>query len=99
MGGQEAWDKLSNDEKAKTDIKIIKKVGKQVVDKLPKDEQWKLTSFICTGCCMHKDLNCVKGGDKAMQEMWKNLDRTPPILLANKTMQLFSPIVQEHQTK
>ena len=33
---------------------------------------------------MHKDLNCVKGGDKAMQEMWKNLNKTPPILLANK---------------
>ena len=84
LGGQEAWDKLSDDEKAKTDIEIIKEVGKQVFDKLPEDEQRKLTSFIRTGCCMHKDLNCVKGGDKAMQEMWKNLNKTPPILLANK---------------
>ena len=68
LGGQEAWDILSNDDKAKTDIKIIKEVGKKVFDKLPEDEQQKLTLFIRTGCCMHKDLNCVKGGDKAMQE-------------------------------
>ena len=84
LGGQEAWDKLSDNEKANTDIEIIKEVGKQVFDKLPEDEQRKLTSFIRTGCCMHKDLNCVKGGDKVMQEMWKNLNKTPPILLANK---------------
>ena len=84
LGGQEAWDKLSDDEKANTDIEIIKEVGKQVFEKLPQDEQRKLTSFVRTGCCMHKDLNCVKGGDKAMQEMWKNLNKTPPILLANK---------------
>ena len=84
LGGQEAWDKLSDDEKANTDIEIIKEVGKQVLEKLPEDEQRKLTSFIRTGCCMHKDLNCVKGGDKAMQEMWKTFNKTPPILLANK---------------
>ncbi|KAK0421689.1 hypothetical protein EV421DRAFT_1894230 [Armillaria borealis] len=36
------------------------------------------------GCCMHKDLNTVKGGDKAMSEFWKNSDLTPPVLLANK---------------
>ena len=84
LGGQEAWDRLSEDEKAKTDIEIIKEVGKQVFDKLPEDEQRKLTSFVRTGCCMHKDLNCVKGGDKAMQEMWKIFNKSPPILLANK---------------
>jgi hypothetical protein len=33
---------------------------------------------------MHKDLNCIKGGAKAMAEMWMNLKKTPPKLLANK---------------
>jgi hypothetical protein len=33
---------------------------------------------------MHKDLNAVKGGDKAMQKMWKALNKTPPIILVNK---------------
>jgi len=33
---------------------------------------------------MHKDLNCVKGGAKAMGEMWTKLKKTQSILLANK---------------
>ena len=32
---------------------------------------------------MHKKLNSVKGGDKAMKEEWKTY-RTAPVLLANK---------------
>jgi hypothetical protein len=47
-------------------------------------EQEKLMCFICTGCCMHKNLNCVKGGVKAMAEMWIKLMKTPPIILVNK---------------
>jgi hypothetical protein len=33
---------------------------------------------------MHKDLNCVKGGAKVLAEMWSKLNKTPPIILANK---------------
>ena len=83
-GGQEAWDKLTDDERAAADIEIIREVGKEVFEKLPEDHQRRLTSFVRTGCCMHKDLNCVKGGDKIMQGMWTKEKKTPPILLANK---------------
>jgi hypothetical protein len=83
-GGREAWDKLSEAEKVCADTEIIKALGKLVFDGLPKTEQDQLTLFIRTGCCMHKDLNAVKGGDKAMQKMWKTLNKTPPIILANK---------------
>lgn len=83
-GGQEAWDKLTEDERATADIEIIREVGKQVFEKLPEDHRRCLTSFIRTGCCMHKDLNCVKGGDKAVQGMWEKENKTQPILLANK---------------
>ena len=83
-GGQAAWDALSDDEKAAADIEIVREVGKQVFDALPLAEQEKLTRCIRTGCCMHKDLNCVKGGAKALEEMWTLLNKTPPILLANK---------------
>ncbi|EDR08997.1 uncharacterized protein LACBIDRAFT_296659 [Laccaria bicolor S238N-H82] len=83
-GGQEAWDKLTEDKRATADIEIIREVGKQVFEKLPEDHQRCLTSFIRTGCCMHKDLNCVKWGDKAVQGMWEKENKTPPILLANK---------------
>jgi len=33
---------------------------------------------------MHKDLNCVKGSVKELEAMWVKLNKTPPILLANK---------------
>lgn len=83
-GGQAAWDALSDDARAAADIEIVREVGKQVFDALPAGEQEKLTRFIRTGCCMHKDLNCVKAGAKALEEMWVLLNKTPPILLANK---------------
>jgi len=84
IGGLEAWNALAADEKAAIDVEIVRGVGKQVFDALPEAEQTKLTRFIRTGCCMHKDLNCVKGGAKALEEMWSVLKKTPPMLLANK---------------
>lgn len=83
-GGLEAWNGLTEDKKAAVDVEIIREVGKQVFDTLPEDNKQKLTSFIRTGCCMHKDLNCIKGGDKAMQKMWQRLNKMPPIILMNK---------------
>lgn len=72
------------EEKAGTNNQIICNIGKQVFDALEVTEQSKLTCFIQMGCCMHKDLNCVKCGTKAMMEMWGRLKKTPPIILANK---------------
>ncbi|KAF9552336.1 hypothetical protein CPC08DRAFT_698685 [Agrocybe pediades] len=83
-GGQEAWNNLSEDTRAAADIEIIREVGRQVFKTLPKDHQNKLQSFVRVGCCMHKDLNCFKGGDKSLQGMWGAEQATPPILLANK---------------
>jgi len=83
-GGQEAWDRLSEVEKAATDTLLVRVIGQHLFDDLPKTDQDRLTRFIRTGCCMHKDLNSVKGGDKAMQDMWKEEGLTPPILLTNK---------------
>jgi len=84
IGGQAVWEALSDDKKAAVNISIICEVGQQVFDTLPDNEQVKLTQFIRTGCCMHKDLNCVKGGVKELEAMWVKLNKTPPILLANK---------------
>ena len=83
-GGQAAWDGLSEDEKAGADSQIIREIGKQVFDALPAAEQEEMTRFIRTGCCMHKDLNCVKGGARSMADMWFKFKKTPPKILANK---------------
>jgi hypothetical protein len=83
-GGQDAWNLLTDDQRAEADIEIIREVGRNVFNGLPEDHQRRLTTFVRTGCCMHKDLNCVKGGDRAMQNMWHEKNKTPPIILANK---------------
>jgi len=83
-GGQAAWDALSEDERVGADFQIIQEIGKQVFDALLVAKQKEMTHFIRTGCCMHKDLNCVKGGAKSMADMWLKLGKTPPKILANK---------------
>ncbi|RDB17366.1 hypothetical protein Hypma_001834 [Hypsizygus marmoreus] len=84
LGGYSQWEKLNDDEKAALDVKIVREIGLEVFQCLSKTDQEKLTRFIRTGCCMHKDLNTFKWGDKAMQNFWILLRKTPPILLANK---------------
>lgn len=84
LGGYDAWMSLSDEEKQKADAKIVREVGRQVFEGLPEKDKARFMRFIRTGCCMHKDLNTVKGADKAMQEFWKEEGKTPPILLANK---------------
>jgi len=63
-GGYDAWNKLNEDEKAKADVEIIWEVGRQALAALSEKDQQRLTLFIRTGCCMHKDLNTVKGVTK-----------------------------------
>lgn len=84
LGGYDVWNQLTDDEKARADGVIVREVGRQVLAGLSEKDRQQLTRFIRTGCCMHKDLNTVKGGDKAMQGFWKEAGKTPPILLANK---------------
>lgn len=84
IGGIEAWNKLSEAEQSHLDLEILRSIGRDEIEKLPPTEQRDLQIFIRTGCCMHKDLNTVKGGDKALQESWEKRGKARPILLANK---------------
>ncbi|KAF8160013.1 hypothetical protein B0H34DRAFT_797195 [Crassisporium funariophilum] len=84
MGGYDVWNSTSEDVRARADVDIVREVGRQVLAGMSDKDRERLTLFIRTGCCMHKDLNTVKGGDKAMQAFWKETKKTPPILLANK---------------
>ncbi len=65
-------------------LNLLCELGGQEYEILPEPEKQKFGLFLWGGCCMDKDLNAVKGGDKAMSEFWKNSDLTPPVLLANK---------------
>ncbi|KAA1479912.1 hypothetical protein DENSPDRAFT_789674 [Dentipellis sp. KUC8613] len=59
-------------------------LGKTIFEELPGSERRARMLFIRGGCCMHKDLNAVKGGNEAMQAAWSSLATAAPILLANK---------------
>jgi hypothetical protein len=53
-------------------------------DGLPDDEQRAAEFLVQAGCCMHKDLNSVKGGNTVMMDSWELNGFERPMLLANK---------------
>ncbi|THU81616.1 hypothetical protein K435DRAFT_808933 [Dendrothele bispora CBS 962.96] len=78
VGGHEAWEALSLQEKAERDAALMKEVltdvGQEAYDALPDEER----------CCMHKDQNSFKGGNAEMMAEWARIGVDPPVLLANK---------------
>ncbi len=88
LGGVEIWDKLSLEERLQYDkemmLSLTQELGAQEYGKLTDLEKWKFDLFLWGGCCMHKDLNMVKGRDKGIGEFWKSKGLMLPILLANK---------------
>ena len=70
FGGQLEWSRLSEAEKLKADAEtmsaLVLKLGHDAYIHLPKEEKDQIDLFVCTGCAMHKDLNCFKGGSAAM---------------------------------
>jgi hypothetical protein len=87
-GGLLKWNALSEAEKLQADQETISafvlKLGCEAYSKLPENEKQKADAFIWAGCAMHKDLNCVKGGNAAMSVWWDDNNVPGPILLANK---------------
>jgi len=95
-GGSAKFNALSAEEKAKIGSDMMKdmtqRLGKDAYNKLSDQEKRKLDLFVWAGCCMHKDLNSVKGGNKAMMEFWAQLGVVGPILLANRDN---APVIDE----
>ncbi|RDX45192.1 hypothetical protein OH76DRAFT_1486504 [Lentinus brumalis] len=87
-GGLTAWDLLKPDERVAVYASHFQdaalRLGRELYDALPWEEQAPLAVFLRLGCAMHKDLNAVKGGSTAMMSGWAELGLTPPVLLANK---------------
>ncbi|KDN39968.1 hypothetical protein RSAG8_08417, partial [Rhizoctonia solani AG-8 WAC10335] len=59
-------------------------LGEEAFSQLSGDEKESVMFFAWSGCCMHKELNSVKGGVASMQAEWENTGLKPPIELANK---------------
>jgi len=87
-GGSVKWKALPSEEQMAKREKLrhehIIQLGIEAYEDLPEDEQDDLMQFIWVGCAMHKDMNAMKGGNKAMMAWWEETGNTPPIILANR---------------
>jgi hypothetical protein len=86
-GGIKAWNSLPDDTKDEVNAAIYKKVcirlGVAEFEKLTLQEKQDAELFIWAGCCMHKELNSVKGGNIRMKKIWDVEDRQGPMKLLN----------------
>ncbi|KAF8193696.1 hypothetical protein BJ912DRAFT_1091697 [Pholiota molesta] len=87
-GGLDAFNALPMDDQAvqnkATFSAVCFRIGETAFSSMSEEEQQAADLFIWAGCCMHKELNAVKGGDAAMRKFWISEDLTPPIQLMNK---------------
>ncbi|KAJ8481993.1 hypothetical protein ONZ51_g5623 [Trametes cubensis] len=65
-GGTEAWSMLTNEELDEANMAIrqsvITRLGEASYAALPEADKQLASLFVHAGCCMHKELNAVKGG-------------------------------------
>ncbi|KZP19697.1 hypothetical protein FIBSPDRAFT_1045302 [Athelia psychrophila] len=66
------------------EAQMLERLGTAAHADLPEDVRRAMDFFVRAGCCMHKDLNSVKGGAKAMMAWYAESGATPPVLLANR---------------
>jgi hypothetical protein len=87
-GGPNAWALLSEKEQLARDqtvyLQICLRYGQTAYDALSEGDKNEVDFFVWAGCCMHKELNSVKGGDSSMQAFWVEEGLTPPMQLMNQ---------------
>ena len=87
-GGVNAWlllpevERAARYDRAIVSVKMV--LGEAAFQRLPVAEQRQVSLFVSSFCCMHKDLNAVKGGNVAMMAYWQDANRAPPLLLMNR---------------
>ncbi|KAF7982655.1 hypothetical protein HWV62_27105 [Athelia sp. TMB] len=88
VGGQANWEVLPAKEQDAIDevfvAQMLERLGTAAHADLPEDVRRAMDFFVRAGCCMHKDLNSVKGGTKAMMAWYAQSGATAPVLLANR---------------
>ncbi|KIJ10714.1 hypothetical protein PAXINDRAFT_85617 [Paxillus involutus ATCC 200175] len=83
-GGPDAWNTLSLEIRSMRERTAQERFGEEAFNSLSEGEQRQWTLIVRAGCCMHKELNGVKGGCAEMAACWEKSGFEPPILLANK---------------
>ncbi|TEB17434.1 hypothetical protein FA13DRAFT_1650221 [Coprinellus micaceus] len=88
LGGLEAFNGMSREEQEKIDEETVrtvwKSIGGKAWDEMTMEERETAGRFVYAGCCMHKELNSVKGGDKALRAYWATVPEAErPVKLMN----------------
>ncbi|KAF7966578.1 hypothetical protein HWV62_37835 [Athelia sp. TMB] len=87
-GGLQAYQALSADERESRERDAYKRVamrlGEEKLDALSPEERRYAALFIWGGCCMHKEMNSVKGGNAAMVAFWPEAGIPGPMKLLNR---------------
>ena len=87
-GGVEVWNSLCDNAKDEINATVYKKacirLGVAEFEKLTLQEKQDAELFVWAGCCMHKELNSVKGGNARMKKIWDVEGRQGPIKLLNR---------------
>ncbi|KAF9478411.1 hypothetical protein BDN70DRAFT_767364, partial [Pholiota conissans] len=88
VGGVSKWDALSEAEKDRLDGEAYKQLclqfGEESWNKLSEEDRQQAQLFVWCGCSMHKEMNSVKGGAKAMARYWQDLNIQGPVKLMNR---------------
>jgi hypothetical protein len=90
-GGYDAWMALAADKREKREVKAYKRIcvalGADKLGELRPEECQYAALFIWGGCCMHKEMNSVKGGNVRMMAFWAKNNLPGPKMLFNKDNQ------------
>ena len=91
VGGAGAWDGLSAMEQkelnAETHHNLCIDLSKKAFAGFNIEEQQEIDFLVWAGCCMHKEMNSVKGRYTAMGAWWIETDLPGPIKLMNKAIE------------
>jgi hypothetical protein len=87
-GGPDAWDSLSKEDQEarhqESYRELCREVGSKQFESLSSEEKRSVDLFLWAGCCMHKELNSVKGGNVRMIAWWGDNHIQGPIKLMNR---------------
>jgi len=87
-GGYHGWEKLSSDEKITRNLAtcadICRRIGEEEFMQLSDQEKSAIDWFVWVGCCMHKELNTVKGGAARFPGFWARNNLPGPVKLMNR---------------
>ncbi|KAJ6558695.1 hypothetical protein B0H10DRAFT_1642040, partial [Mycena sp. CBHHK59/15] len=87
-GGLDGWNSLSPQEQVECDIAVCRKLceyfGEKEWQGLSPEARFEAEALVWCGCCMHKEMNSVKGGVQGMKLFWESIGGPAPMKLLNK---------------